>query len=138
METYRLVHWFWLLSLAPVLITCSHWLIFSMFWFFMFIMLNVMSIRLVIYIFSIWDTLMFIWIIFLCSHYTLAIVCILDLKHASILIIMFVFFALHVLITCLNVVFIKTCVYTCTTNEPHLIIVCLCLIAHLCPLDVLE
>ena len=49
----------------------------------------------------------------------------------------------HILITCLDVVFIKTCIYTCTTNEPHLIFVCLCsiahlyLIAHLCPLDVL-
>ena len=33
--------------------------------------------------------------------------------------------------------FIKTCVATCTTDEPHLIFVCLCLIAHLYPLDVL-
>jgi len=44
---------------------------------------------------------------------------------------------LHVLITCLDVVFIKTCVRTCTSSEPQLIIVCLCLIAHLYPLDVL-
>ena len=27
------------------------------------------------------------------------------------------YFMLHVLITCLDVGFIKTCVYTCTTNE---------------------
>ena len=27
---------------------------------------------------------------------------------------------LHVLITCLDVVFIKTCVYTCTTSEPQI------------------
>jgi len=30
---------------------------------------------------------------------------------------------LHILITCLDVVFNKTCVYTCTTSEPHLIII---------------
>jgi len=28
------------------------------------------------------------------------------------------------LITCLAVVFVKTCDYTCTTGEPHLIIMC--------------
>jgi len=46
-------------------------------------------------------------------------------------------FSLYVLITCLDVVFIKTCVYTCTTSEPHLTIICLCSITHLYPLDVL-
>ena len=44
---------------------------------------------------------------------------------------------LHVLITYLDVAFIETCVNTCTTSEPHLIIVCLCYVAHLYPLDVL-
>ena len=44
---------------------------------------------------------------------------------------------LHVLITCIDVVFIKTCVNTCTAIEPHLIIICLCYVAHLYPLDVL-
>jgi len=44
---------------------------------------------------------------------------------------------LHVLITCLDVVFITTCVYTCTTSEPHLIIIYLCYVTHLYPLDVL-
>jgi len=29
-------------------------------------------------------------------------------------------FALHALITCLDVAFIKTCVYTCTTSEPQI------------------
>jgi len=43
---------------------------------------------------------------------------------------------LHILITCLDVVFIKTCINTCTTSESHLIFVCLYLIAHLYPLDV--
>jgi len=39
---------------------------------------------------------------------------------------MFVYsFALHILITCLDVIFIKTCVYTCTTSGPQLIIMCL-------------
>jgi len=46
-------------------------------------------------------------------------------------------FALHILITCLNIVFIKTCVYTCTTSELHLIIIYLCCVAHLYSLDVL-
>ena len=46
-------------------------------------------------------------------------------------------FMLHDLITYLDVVFIKTCAYTCTTNEAHLFFVCLCVIAHLYPLDVL-
>jgi len=40
---------------------------------------------------------------------------------------------LHVLITCLDVAFIKTYVYTCTTNESHLIFIYLYLIAHLYP-----
>ena len=44
---------------------------------------------------------------------------------------------LHVLITCLDVTSIKTCVYTCTTSEPHLIIICLYYVAHLYSLDVL-
>jgi len=46
-------------------------------------------------------------------------------------------FMLHVLITYLDVVFIKTCVYTCMTSEPQLIIICLCYVAHLYSLDVL-
>jgi len=29
-------------------------------------------------------------------------------------------FALHILITCLDVVFIKTYVHTCTTSEPQI------------------
>ena len=46
------------------------------------------------------------------------------------LMIIFVYvFILHVLITCLNVVFIKTCAYTYTISELHLIIVFECLIA---------
>jgi len=57
--------------------------------------------------------------------------------RAFTLMIMFVYdFALHILITCLDETFIKTCVYTCTTNEPHLFIICLRFIAHLYPLDV--
>jgi len=44
---------------------------------------------------------------------------------------------LHILITYLDVVCIKTCVNTCTTSESHLIIICLCYVAHLYPLDVL-
>jgi len=48
--------------------------------------------------------------------------------------ILFVYvFVLHVLITCLDETFIKTCVYTCTTMS-H---ICLCFIAHLYQLDVL-
>ena len=58
--------------------------------------------------------------------------------RAFTLMIIFVYdFTLHVLITSLDVVFIKTCVYTCTTTEPHLLIICLCYVAHLYPLDVL-
>ena len=34
----------------------------------------------------------------------------------------FICFVLHVVNTCLNVVFIKTCVYTCTSSEQYLII----------------
>jgi len=45
-------------------------------------------------------------------------------------------FVLHVVITCLDVVFIKTYVYTCTSSELHLIIICLCLIVHLYSLHV--
>ena len=57
---------------------------------------------------------------------------------AFILMIMFVYdFTLHILITCLNVTFTKTCVNTCTTNESQLIRIYLCLNAHLYPLDVL-
>ena len=41
------------------------------------------------------------------------------------------------LITYLDVVFVKTYAYTCTTDEPHLIIMCLYFIAQLYPLDVL-
>jgi len=41
------------------------------------------------------------------------------------------------LITCLYVVFVKICAYTCTTGEPHLIIMCLYFITQLYPLDVL-
>ena len=63
---------------------------------------------------------MFIWIHILCSHYTLTIVYIITLRHVHIHNdnISFVYdsFALHVLITCLDVTFIKTCVYTCTTS----------------------
>ena len=33
-------------------------------------------------------------------------------------------FVLHVVITCLDVVFIKTCVYICTSSEQHLILIC--------------
>jgi len=46
-------------------------------------------------------------------------------------------FALHGLITYLDVVFIKTCVYTYTTSEPYLIIIYFCYVAHLYPLNVL-
>ena len=34
-------------------------------------------------------------------------------------------FMLHVVNTSLNVVFIKTCIYTCTNSEQHLIHICL-------------
>ena len=57
-------------------------LIFSIFWFFMIIMLNAMIIRFMVYICSIWDTPIFIWIIILCSHFSLVIVYIITLKHA--------------------------------------------------------
>ena len=40
-------------------------------------------------------------------------------------------FVLHVENTFLDVVFIKTCVYTYTSSELHLIIRCLCFTAHL-------
>ena len=46
-------------------------------------------------------------------------------------------FALMILITRLDVIFVKTCVYTCITSEPHLIIIALYFIAHLYPLEVL-
>jgi len=75
------------------------------------------------------------------SHFSLTIVYIITLRHVLLhndhIDSLFMIFVFHVLITCLNVVFFKTCVYTCTTNEPHLIFVCLYLIAHLYPLDVL-
>ena len=45
-------------------------------------------------------------------------------------------FVLHVVNTCLDKFFIKTCVYTCTSSELHLIIICLFLIAHLYSLHV--
>jgi len=38
--------------------------------------------------------------------------------------------------TCLDVVFVKTCVYTCTSSEQHLIPICLHFIAHLYSLRV--
>ena len=107
----------------------------------MFIMLYVMIIRLMTYMISNWDTPIFIWIHILCSYYSLTIMYIITLKHVHLHNdhIGFCLWFLHfmVLITCLDVVFIKTCVYICTINEPHLIIVYLCLIAHLYPLDVL-
>jgi len=43
---------------------------------------------------------------------------------------------LHVLITCLDVVFIKTCDYTYTISEKHLIIMFEGFIAHLYSLHV--
>ena len=46
-------------------------------------------------------------------------------------------FALHVLIICLDVAFIKTCVNTCTTSEPQIDYYMFVPIAHLYPLDVL-
>jgi len=41
-----------------------------------------------------------------------------------------------VVITWLDVVFVKTCVYTCTSSELHLIIICLYFITHLYALHV--
>ena len=45
-------------------------------------------------------------------------------------------FALNVLITCLDETFIKTYIYTCTTDEPQMVIVCLSFIAHVYSFDV--
>jgi len=76
--------------------------------------------------------------IIFCSHYCLTNMYILvQIARAFSLMIMFVYiFVLHILIACLDITFIKTCVYTCTTSEPHLIIICLCFIAHVYPLNV--
>ena len=44
---------------------------------------------------------------------------------------------LYVLITCLNIVFIKTCVYTCTISDLYLTLMFGCFNAHVYSLDVL-
>ena len=101
-------------------------LTFSMYWFSYFscsLWFNAMLIRLKIYMISIWDTLMFIWIHILCSHYNLTIVYIIALRYVHLHndhIGFCLCFVLHDLITCLDVIFIKTCVYTCTTIEPQI------------------
>ena len=54
---------------------------------------------------------------------SLTIVYIIDLRHVHLLndhISLCFIFMLHVLITCLDVVFIKTCINTCTTSEPQI------------------
>ena len=66
---------------------------------------------------------MFIWTHILCSHFSLTIVYIIDLRHVHSLnnhVGLCSHFMLHVLITCLDVFFIKTCAYACTTNEPQI------------------
>ena len=62
-------------------------------------------------------------LLLLCSHHSLTIVYIIILNHVHVHINhvgLCFHFALHVLITYLNVTFIKTCVYACTTSEPQI------------------
>ena len=59
----------------------------------------------------------------MCSHFSLNIVYTIDLSHVHLLndhIGLCFIFTLHDLITCLDVTFIKTCVYTCTAIEPQI------------------
>ena len=58
---------------------------------------------------------------FLYSHFSLTIVYIIYLRHVHLLNDHIgLCFILHVLTTCLDVAFIKTCVNTCTTSEPKI------------------
>ena len=62
-------------------------------------------------------------LLLLCSHFNLAFMYIITLKHMHSyndhISLCFVSM-LHDLVTCLDVVFIKTCIYTCTTSEPQI------------------
>ena len=140
LETQKLALLVWYLSLTPYFVYMLSLIDFSMFWIFMFIMFkyNVyetcdIHMQYLRYTYVYMDYYFFVFSLQFshCVYPT-------SKARAFILMIMFAYdFALHVLITCFDEIFIKTCDYTCTTNESHLFIMCLYFIAHLYPLDIL-